>query len=274
MIGSDKMDIGTENNVPEANAGGGFRKTLLIIGLAFVAGTAAMGWGISNWDAGREWLLGKAPETVTPAISYTPDAPPPATTTLPSPADGGVALAAIEARLAKLETVSGAATSSPRAEAMLSAFAARRAIDRGLGLGTLEPLLTQHFGATQPRAVATVLEAARHPVGLDELVAGLVSVKVALTDKPSEQGWWDSLTSGMTKLVTIREENAPTADPQVLVAEATQMLGQGRVEQALALIARTPNRAAASNWTEKSRRYVETQRALDLIEGSALSSGQ
>jgi hypothetical protein len=265
------MDIEDQGDIPAPANKAGFRATLLIIGLAFVAGTAAMGWGISRWDTGREWLLGKAPDTAapaTPTISYAPETPEIAA---PLPAESGLALAALEARLAKLETVSGASTSSPRAEAMLTAFAARRAIDRGLSLGALEPLLSQHFGATQPRAVAVVIDAARHPINSSQLLTEFASIKSNFTERPSEQGWWDSLTSGLTQLVTIRDENAPSADPQLLIAEADQLLGQGRVEQALALIAKTPNRAAASEWTSRARRYVETQRAIDLIEDSAFT---
>jgi hypothetical protein len=268
------MDIEDQSDIPAPANKAGFRATLLIIGLAFIAGTAAMGWGISRWDTGREWLLGRAPERAAPpapAINYTPDAPQIAA---PLPTEGGLAVAALEARLAKLETVSGASPSSPRAEAMFTAFAARRAIDRGLSLGALEPLLSQHFGATQPQAVSIVIGAAQHPISSNQLLTEFASVKAGLAEQASGQGWWDSLASGLTQLVTIRDENAPSTDPQLLIAEADQLLGQGRVEQALALIARTPNRAAASEWTSRARRYIQTQRALDLIEGAAFTISQ
>jgi hypothetical protein len=267
------MEIETQEDRPEAAAPSGVRKIVLIIGLAFVAGIAAMGWGLTHWDAGRAWLFGATPVAVVPAISYAPQATAPLPSAAPSD-NASLAVAAIEARLAKLEAVNGAAVSAPRSEAMLTAFAARRAIDRGIGLGALEPLLNQHFGAVQPRAVATVIEAARQPVSIDQLLTGLAAVGPSLQAQPGEQGWWAILTSGLSSLVTVRQADTPSVDPQLLVEEAAQMVSRGRVDQALLLIARTPNRAAAAEWTNKARRYVETQRALDLLETAALSGGE
>ena len=56
---------------------------------------------------------------------------------------------------------------------MLVAFAARRAIDRGVALGYLEPLLVQRFGRQNQAAVATIVTASRNPVSLDALIADL-----------------------------------------------------------------------------------------------------
>ena len=47
--------------------------------------------------------------------------------------------------------------SAGRADALLVAFAARRAIDRGVALGYLETLLVDRFGSRHPRAVATIV---------------------------------------------------------------------------------------------------------------------
>ena len=54
-----------------------------------------------------------------------------------------------------------AAGSAGRADALLVAFAARRAIDRGVALGYLETLLVERFGPTHQRAVATIVTASR-----------------------------------------------------------------------------------------------------------------
>ena len=73
-------------------------------------------------------------------------------------------LAALEARTANLSlSVGQAGGQATRAEATLVAFAARRAIDRGLGLGYIEPQLRARFGGVEPGAVATVINAAHQP---------------------------------------------------------------------------------------------------------------
>src|SRR3546814_16914803 len=63
-------------------------------------------------------------------------------------------------------SASGNAT---RAEGLLIAFAARRALDRGLSLGYLEAQLRLRFGDDQPTAVKTIIDTARAPITLDQL---------------------------------------------------------------------------------------------------------
>ncbi|MGC7532570.1 hypothetical protein ACPWML_26485, partial [Pandoraea pneumonica] len=56
-------------------------------------------------------------------------------------------LSALEARTASIDsTTAAAAAQAGRAEAMMVAFAARRAIDRGVTLGYLEVQLRERFG--------------------------------------------------------------------------------------------------------------------------------
>ena len=70
----------------------------------------------------------------------------------------------LEGRLAAVENAAQrAAGSAGRADALLVAFAARRAIDRGVALGYLETLLVARFGADHQRAVAQIVTASRDP---------------------------------------------------------------------------------------------------------------
>ena len=79
-------------------------------------------------------------------------------------------LAALESRLRLVENASRrTAGSVGRADALLVAFASRRAIDRGVPLGYLEGLLADRFGGQYPRAVAAIVTASRNPVTLEEL---------------------------------------------------------------------------------------------------------
>jgi hypothetical protein len=155
--------------------------------LAFLLGVAAMAWLLSRWDTGAR-LLGIRPAAPPEQIVVRPAAPPPAPVTVVAPPrQAGDELqrfvidpettrrvTQLERRLAEIDNETRAAAgNASRAEGLLIALAARRALDRGVGLGYIEGLLQQRFGATQRPAVATVITASRQPVTLDRLQAGL-----------------------------------------------------------------------------------------------------
>ncbi len=263
-------------SVTQAKKPRSFRSLLLITGLAFVAGIGAMTWGLSRWDAGRAWLFGAPVNTPVPAISYTPQAATPApgpTVALPEPTEVAVRVAALEARIARLEASGGANGGSTQAEGLLLTFAARRALERGNGLGTIEGLLSQRFGARQPGAVATVIAAGRQPVTLEQLRTGFDAVIPALTGKGPDTGWWDSFTGAVSGMIRFRKAGEPTIDPAIAVAHAAQLLEQGRVDVAVAAVSRLPDAPKAAAWTETARHYLAADRALDVLEDAALNGG-
>ena len=62
-------------------------------------------------------------------------------------------ITALEQRVSRVENATERAEGSAgRADALVIAFAARRAIDRGVALGYLENLLAEQFGAAAPRS--------------------------------------------------------------------------------------------------------------------------
>ena len=141
--------------------------------LLLLAGAALATWGLSQWEAGARFFgVSERPPVqlvreVPPAAAAAPPAQPAETLAAADVAR----IATIETRLAAIEgQAQAAAGSAGRADAMLVAFAARRAIDRGVSLGYLEPLLIQRFGRDHQAAVATVVTAARDPVRLDDLI--------------------------------------------------------------------------------------------------------
>ena len=250
-----------------------FRSLMLVLGIAFIAGIAAMGWGLSRWEAARLWLFG-VPNVERPSLAY--EAPPTAVR-VPAPTmtapDLASRMAAIEARMAHLEALGSATgTGSTRAEALLVTFAARRAIDRGLGLGYVEGLLTQRFGATQPRAVGTIIAAARQPATLDQLRAGLDAVGPELARGAPDQGWWAGVKQGFSGVFVVRKSGTASPDPAARTLRATQLVDSGRVDLALIEVVRLPNRDRAAAWIIMARRYVEAHRALDLLEAAAITS--
>ena len=245
--------------------------------LAFVAGLAAMGWVLVNWTSAASFI-GVKPA---PAAADLPrPAPPvqPLAGTPPAPVARPVVDLAtsrrvdqIEAKLAQIDTQTRAAVgNADRAEGLLIAFAARRALDRGVRLDYLEGLLRQRFGATQPEAVATILTASRQPVTLQELQEGLGKVAPDLTDGAPQQGWWGALKTQLGDLVTIRKAGMPSAMPTQRLSRATARLEAGQVDVALTEVIRMPGRDKARDWIAAARRYVAARRALDVIETAAL----
>lgn len=180
-------------------------------------------------------------------------------------------IAALEARAAALATTADVAGGeAARAEALLVAVAARRSIDRGVGLGPLDAQLLGRLGLAQPRAVAIVREAARAPVTLEELRQGLDTLGPVLTTG-ANRGWWDSLGQGLRTLVVLRRAGTPSPLPADRLARARRLLDQGQVEAARAEVAGLPGAAQADGWLTAARRYARARQALDLLENAALT---
>ena len=180
-------------------------------------------------------------------------------------------IAALSARLDSLTVAAqSAAGNAGRAEALLVAFAARRALDRGAPLNTIEDQLRLRFGDTQPHAVTTVIEAARQPVTLDQLVAGLDSLAPSLTAAPVEASAWARVRSELAGLFVIRRDSAPSPTPATKLDRARLLLESGRTEEAIEVVERLPGAGGAGDWFTAARRYDDARRALDVLESSAM----
>lgn len=252
--------------------------------LCFALGLGAMGWLLSRWDAGAR-VLGIVPEPP-PVVMSAPEPAPPQPQPVAQPRqvaapsgqtpiviDPEIArrVAALEQRLGQVGGEARMASSDAgRAEGLLVAFAARRALDRGVSLGFLEALLRQRFGETQPQAVGMVIAAAREPVTLQELQDGLQEIGPQLIGAGPEQSWWDAFMNELGSLITVRRENTPSPEPAERLRRATRRLEAGQAEVALAEVLRMPGREHGRDWIIKARRYVGARRALDAIETAAL----
>lgn len=254
----------------------------LVIGLvAFIAGLLLAFWLVSRWDPARNWLLGtRAPAPSASAVPQPLRASEPVpmipdeTTVAVDPSTAaalGQRVGEIEARIDRVaERANAAGDNAARAEGLLVAFAARRAIDRGLGLGYIEGQLRERFGSTQPQAVATIIGASRDPVTLEELQLGLDDLSSRLTTGSADQGWWPSLRSELATLVVVRKAGQPSPVPGERLRHARRLLESGQVEQALVEVARLPGRGNAENWMAAARSYIQARRALDIIEAAAI----
>jgi hypothetical protein len=267
---------------PAARRGSWFRPLIVPL-VAFLLGLGAMGYILARWDAAAR-VVGVEPPP--PPVALT--APPPAPAVAPPPAaaaapaeeeperilidpEVGRRVSALEQRISQLDTQSRAAVgNADRAEGLLVAFAARRALDRGVALGFLEALLRERFGASQPRAVGMILLAARNPVTLQELQLGLQEAGPRLAGTPPDAGWWTAVQAELGALITVRRRDTPSPEPEERLRRATQRLDAGQVDVALAEVSRIPGNVTAADWIRKARLYVAAREALDTIETAAL----
>ncbi len=253
---------------------------LLLPTIAFLLGLAAMGWLLTRWDAAAAYLgIAPAPQA---QVAPAPQPAPAAAEAIGAPAGGEPQrlvidpetirrVTQLEQRIGQIDSQSRAAVgNADRAEGLLVAFAARRALDRGVPLGFLESLLRQRFGDTQRQAVATIITAARQPVTLEELQEGLLEVGESLTGAGPNPNWWDALKAELSGIVTIRKAGTPSTMPVERLRRATRRLEAGQVDVALAEVLRMPGRENASEWIADARRYIAARRALDTIETAAL----
>lgn len=232
---------------------GGTTLVIVLIVVAFVAGIALMGYAMKRipW-LGASTAVPAAKPVAQPTNSpeFSPAQPlnangePAAaldTATLET-REAALAgqLASLEARTATVSADAAAAGGQAgRAEGVLIAFAARRALDRGTGLGYLEEQLRERFGATQPRAVAYVIQASRQPVTLEDLRQGLDAIAPDIATVSSDD-WWTSFRRELGNLVVLRKAGTPSPLPADRLVRARRLLDGGQVDAARAEVARLP----------------------------------
>jgi hypothetical protein len=243
---------------------------LLIALCLLVAGAAAAVWGLARSDRAAR-LLGITHTVAIPApVRAQPVAAAPQATTAKAEPDEQ-RIADLENRMSRVENVTQRVEGSAgRADALLVAFAARRAIDRGVALGYLEPLLVERFGRSHPSAISTIITSSRAPVRLEELVSDYEALGPALRSGDANESWFSGLKRELASLVEVRHQGRPSEKPDARFERAAEKLDAGEVDDALAETMRMPAAARARPWIEKARRYVATHRALDEIESAAL----
>ena len=236
--------------------------SLLLVGLTL--GAVTMLWAIRAYPA---WFMtAPAAHAGQPAAATQPADP----GTLASRGTQLAAqLATLENRTASITNdTRAAAGNAGRAEAIMIAFAARRALERGVGLGYLEPQLRARFWEVAPAETNTVIAAARRPVTLEDLRAGLEAAGPALLARDSN--WWSGIGSELRNLIVVHPAGVVSPRPADRLQRALRLIDRGNVEAALAEVRRLPGAASAENWTQAAARYVATARALDTLETAAI----
>ena len=251
----------------------------LLIGLVLIlAGAAVAIWGLAQYPPAARFL-GIAPATPASVAAPPPQRlllpPPPSAASVAADANEAARVRALEARLVRLENATAQVRGSAgRADALVVAFAARRAIDRGVALGYLETLLVERFGARHQRAVATIVTASHKPVRLDELIGEYEALGPDLRTGGPQESWWDGVRRSLGSLVEVHRAGRPPVNADARYARAAQRLSTGDVDQALAETMRLPGASRASAWIDKARHYIAAHRALDEIESGALLTPQ
>lgn len=258
-------------NGTRATSGMSWSARLLIGLVLLILGAAAATWALAHYQPAARFL-----GVTSPPVAAPPQARP-LVARLPQPQAAPPAeqprLSDLEARLARVEHATRQAQGSAgRADALVVAFAARRAIDRGVALGYLEPLLVERFGGQHEQAVATIVTASRQPVRLNDLISEYDELGPVLRRSAAQDSWWSSLRRELGSIVEVHRADRPAINPDARYQRAQRRLSSGEVDQALAETMRLPGAASAADWVAKARRYILAHRALDEIESAALIS--
>lgn len=251
-------------------AGLGWGARFLIALALLLAGAAGAAWALARYQQAARFL-GVAPPPAEVAAAAPQEA---AQIPMPRAAPSAAEVARIvqlEQRLGRVERAAQRVEGSAgRADALLVAFAARRAVDRGVALGFLEPLLLDRFGQANARAVATIITGSHSPVQLSDLISQYRALGPQLRSSAAEEGWWIQFKRELGSLVEIRRAERPSNQPDARYLRALAELGDGQVDSALAETMRLPGAPHAQDWIRKARQYVAVHRSLDEIESAAL----
>jgi hypothetical protein len=252
----------------------GIAGPLIAVLVAFVLGITLAAFAVSRWDQVAAWLR---PPIVKPVTAPAPIAAPRPVLVQPAPAVAATDMQLAE-RVDRIETridaidqrASAASSDADRAEALLVAYASRRAIDRGQPLGYLEGLLRDHFGATDAPSVALVIASAQRPVTLAQLRDEFDALRPALATAAPDESWWTGVRREIGNLFVVRHAATPSNVPSDRLDRADHALAEGQVDTAATEIARMPGSARATAWLASARRYIMARGALDKIETAAL----
>lgn len=247
-------------------------------GPALIGGAAFIG-GVALTIGALALFNGLAPQPVAAPVAAQTAAAPAAPAALP-PGTDLVTLAAREQALAgKLDQIElrirdsdgsarNASLYATRAERMMIAAAARRALDRRESLGAIEGQLRGRFGESNPEAVAAIVNAAREPVTLEDLRLALDTVAPRLVGGGG--GIWSGAQRLLGDLIVLRRADEPSTRAVDRLRRARHLLERGDVERALGEVAYMPGVGEAEQWVVAARRYVAGRRGLSAIEAASL----
>lgn len=262
-----------------------WRLTTVVLLLTLIAGLVGGGWLVNYYWQGStspEKAMAGGEPTITAATSPATGVPATAAEALPAaiavpvtvaqPTELSARIAALEERLARISVAADSASgNAAKAESILVAFAARRAIDRGLSLGAMEAQVRLRFGESQPNAVQSILSATARPVLQEDLIQRLESLRPSLL-ADGEANIMSRIGDSLSTLIVLRRAEAPSQVPTRKFERAQRALASGRLDVAIIEVEGMPGgrSPAAQSWLTDARRLNDARRALDLIEAAAI----
>lgn len=270
------QDYGHSQGVAPGRNGLRGRTVAALLATCLVAGAAGAAW--LGWRNGLiEFDVSDGVPQLVAAPSASASAPAPTVDVAAQAefSDTAAKVAALEQRLAELNAQALAASgNATRAESLLLAFAARRALERGQPLGWIETQLRARFGATQGAAVDQIIAAGATPVTLAQLGEEFELLAPTLVGGSPNEGTWDWFSRQVSGLFVVRHDDMPSPTPESRLVRTRAFLAGGKVEAAAAEVERMPGNAAAADWLAHARAYTATERALDQLEAAALMNAQ
>ncbi len=250
-------DFGT--NAAPPRGGMRLKHILLLAVIAFGGGIGASWWLADS----RGWLGSDTPvASAAPALTKVGPLPAAATESLIAPLTAAAADRSVNA------------SNAARAEGLLVAIAARRAIDNGTPLGYLADQLRLRFGSSQPQAVITVLQASQAPVTVAALQSELTGIENLLVTGTREETLWATVQREFSELFVLRKSDSPSPAPTQRMLRAHAFVESGNIAGAIAEISAMPGAGtpAVRNWLGRARSYEQTRKALDTLERGALAA--
>jgi hypothetical protein len=243
-----------------------FKHILILLLVAFVGGVAITGFIARHYG----WL--ELPSDAKPVTSASKTAAVAATSpVIPVATPSVETVSDIENRLSRINSDAAVASANAgRAESLLIAFAARRAIDSGAPLGYLSDQLRLRFGASQPQAVVTILDTAQRPVTLEALQSELKSLEQPLLTGDKSAGIWARVQHEFSELFVLRLNGAPSPAPSQRLLRVQALVESGNISEAISEVSAMPGAVAAAGWLDKARRYNQVRKALDTLERNAI----
>lgn len=249
----------------------GWGARLAIAIALLVVGAAAATWALAHYQPAARFLGVLPPPSAAGPQRLVAQATPVAAPSQPLAPGDEQKLNNLEQRVSRVESATQQAQGSAgRADALVIAFAARRAIDRGVALGYLEPLLAVRFGPQHQQAVATIITAAHQPIRLNDLITQYEALGPQLRSGGTTDSWWTGFKREFGTLVQVHRAGQPPTTPEARYTRASQLLSGGDVDDAVAETMRLPGAGAASAWVANARRYIAVHRALDELESASL----
>ena len=185
----------------------------------------------------------------------------------------GTLAAAVEALAAEQARSSNAlALEDSRLKDLFLLALARRMLEAGRPLTSLEPALEARYRQSEPAALDALLAWSRAPQSRHTLKLGLDALNGEVAaHKPAEKGWWDRLKERLGGLVTVRESGGSRpVDHQAQMAKAEDAMAAGDVTLAIAALQPLPQTQGIRQWTADARLLQAADAALSRLEGAAI----